>query len=448
MRWKSLFAVLLGLLIVGVIGYTQATPIGGAKIILLDGDGNALTEHGKVHYAVWTFDENGSIKVLERGSLEKRLFFSGNTIRIPSNALNEAKTIARKIGSKTAFIGVDVWVVKDGKLYTLPPESFEVKTNKNTLAKNIELKFNLKEARVKDLKTLNSKNSEVQPMAHDVYYVWETEEDKPYSHQRIPVMIVENNADTSVYANIEMAFRGSYYLGPMVTVAFGDKISEKVSFDPSSITVKVLGRSVTKKYKASWTANVYPHSSKYIWIKGTVHYIYQKEYYCSLYCEPTGNERYFVKIDDFDGEEDDITKIYFIDTGESYGEPPYSVPSRWVEETRTVYNNKADIERFYGEIYVGTEGEGFNIGVPLGALISSLGPETAPTWLNVLVTGFSLEDYVNYAVTGHIQSTNGAYLHFRGVKSAYTMKIPIAHHWYGDTYGNTPVPVGFYIEVS
>jgi len=447
MERKFLLAILIVTTLVFSIGYIRATPIGGARVFLLDESGKPLTNQGEVYYTIWTFDEKGSMKILQKGTLSgsilKRLISQEGVVKLN---LDAPRGIAMNKGSHTAFIGVDVWVVKDGKLYTLPPESFEVKASKNTLPKNIELRFNLREARLKDLKTLNSKNSEVQPMAHDVYYVWDTVEDKSYSHQKIPVMIVENNADTSVYANIEMAFQGSYYWGPMVTVAFGDRISEKLSFDPSSITVKALGRSVTKKYKASWTATVYSHSSRYIWIKGTVHYIYQKEYYCSLSCEPTGNERYFVKIDNFDTNY--YNNIYHIETGESSGKPPYSVPSHWIERTGAVYNSKADIEDFYSEIYVGTNGEGFNIGIPLGALISFLGPETAPTWLNVVVTGFSLEDYVNYAVLGHIQSTNGAYLHFRGVKSAYKMKIPIAHHWYGDTYGDTPVPVGFYIEVS
>ena len=242
-----------------------------------------------------------------------------------------------------------------------------------------------------------------------------------------------------------MVYKGSYYWGPMVTVAFGNRISEKISFDPSSITVKVLGRSTTKKYKASWITDVAPHSSTYIWIRGSVHYIYQKEYYCSPYCEPTGNERYFVKIDNFDTQY--YSGIYHIETNENYGEPPYSVPSRWVEPTGEVYNNKADIEDFYSEIYVGTDGESFNIGAPLGALVSFLGPETAPAWLNVLVAGFSLEDYADYAVTGSVQSKNGAYLHFREMKSAYEMMLPVKT-WYGTAYVQTPVPIGFYIKVS
>ncbi len=443
---KKFLASLVVLLFVGAVGYIQAAPIGGAKVYLVDEMGKPLTSYGKVYYSIWTFDKNGSIKVLQRGELTKSVFksliFPDNVIKLN---LDTPRRIAEERGSHTAFIGIDVWIEKDGKLYTFPPESFEAEVSKNTFAKSIMLKFNFKEARVKDLKALSSENSKVQPMAHDVYYVWETVEDKSYYHQKIPVLIVDNKASSSVSATIQMAYRGSYYWGPMVTVAFGDLISEKVSFDPSSITVKALGRSTTKKYKASWIMDVSPHSSKYIWIKGKVHYIYQKEYYCSLYCEPTGNERYFVKIDSFDT--DYYNGIYHIKTGEAYGKLPYSVPSRWIEPTGAVYNNKVDIEDFYSEIYVGTSGESFNIGAPLGALIAFLGPETAPAWLNVLVTGFSLEDYVNYAVLGSVQSKSGSYLHFRGMKSAYEMKLPVKT-WYGTSYKRTPVPVGFYIEVS
>ncbi|ALM75521.1 conserved exported hypothetical protein [Thermococcus barophilus] len=244
---KRLLALLVGVLILVALGYTQAAPIGGARLTLFDEKGKPLTDYGKVYYSIWTFDKNGSIEVLQKGTLTKNLLksliFPDNMIKLN---LDTPRSIAKTKGSHTAFIGIDVWVVKDGKLYTFPPESFEVKVSKNTFAKNIMLKFNFKEARVKDLKALSSKASKIQPMAHDVYYVWKTVEDKSYQHQKIPVLIVKNKASNGVYANIEMAYRGSYYLGPMVTVAFGDLISEKISFDPSSITVKALGRSVTK----------------------------------------------------------------------------------------------------------------------------------------------------------------------------------------------------------
>ncbi|WP_461864296.1 hypothetical protein [Thermococcus sp.] len=72
-----------------------------------------------------------------------------------------------------------MWVEKNGKLYTFPPDSFEVKASRNTLAENFKLKFNFKEARVKELKNSNSK---IQPMAHDVYYEWRTGDDKTYLH--------------------------------------------------------------------------------------------------------------------------------------------------------------------------------------------------------------------------------------------------------------------------
>ncbi|MCD6156000.1 MAG: hypothetical protein J7J32_03020, partial [Candidatus Atribacteria bacterium] len=98
-------------------------------------------------------------------SILKSLISQENVVKLNLDAPRE---IARERGSHTAFVGVDVWIEKDGKLYTFPPESFEVKVSKNTFAENIMLKFNLKEARIKDLKALNSKNSKVQPMAHDV----------------------------------------------------------------------------------------------------------------------------------------------------------------------------------------------------------------------------------------------------------------------------------------
>jgi hypothetical protein len=148
MRSRYHTVLLLGLLVVGIIAYTRATPIGGAKVVLLDENGNALTGWGKVYYTIWTFDEKGSIKVLERGSLEKKFFSSGDPIKVSSNVLREVRGIAERIGSKTAFIGVDIWIVKNGNLYTLPPESFEVTTGANTLPMTFKLRVNLREAKI------------------------------------------------------------------------------------------------------------------------------------------------------------------------------------------------------------------------------------------------------------------------------------------------------------
>lgn len=139
---KRLLALLVGLLIIGAVGYIQATPIGGAKIHLLDEDGKPLTDYGKVHYSIWTFNKNGSIKVLQKGTLTKNAFksllLSDNMVKLN---LDTPRKIAGEKGSHTAFIGVDIWIEKEGKLYTFPPESFEVKVGKGTFAENIMLNF-------------------------------------------------------------------------------------------------------------------------------------------------------------------------------------------------------------------------------------------------------------------------------------------------------------------
>ncbi|NJE07241.1 hypothetical protein E3E31_01560 [Thermococcus sp. M39] len=445
---KKLFGILLGLLIVGAMGYIQATPIGGAKVTLIDEDGKALTDHGKVYYSVWTFDENGDIKVLQEGTLSKNFLFTNNIIKI--STLDTPKSIARKIGSKTAFIGIDVWIVKDGKLYTFPPESIEVGINKNTFAENFELKFNFKEAKIKDLKALNLKTSKTEPLAHDVYYIWKTERQKSYANVRIPVLIIHNKAWSDVFATVDIAVQVHKYWGPDVTVAFGDQISKKVSFDPSSITVKVLGRSITDYYAGGDDITVpKEYSWGYVWIKGTVHYIYQKEYICTAWCYPTGNERYFAKIDSSIIDRYGIVK--HIKSGATLGRPPYNFPSSWMRRSGGINGGVEDpvsISEFYGTIYAGTDGHSFGVGVPVGAILKYFAGGALPEWFDTLIVGFSESDYASYVMLGHLKNKGPqSTVTFYAMESSYKVRIPV-HHWWGTIYEDVNVPVGLYVEVS
>jgi len=373
---RKLAFVFLSVLL--AIGYIQAAPLGGAKLSLVDANGKPLTDYGKVYYTVWTFDENGDIKVLSRGSLEKRFIFSNNVVKLSSSNFEMAKEIARKKASKTAFIGVDVWVVKNGKLYTLPPESFETGLTENTLAKTFKLKINLKEARVKEVGKLGTKI--IQPMAHDVYYIWETVKQKSYTNVRIPLLIIHNKAGSEVFGTADIAVQIQKYWGPDVTVAFGDQISKKVRFDPSSITVKVLSRSITDYYAGGHHITVPPYSWGYVWVKGTVHYIYQKEYICTAWCYPTGNERYFAKIDDFTIKET-INGIKNIESGSILGRPPYNFPDEWMKKSTGITRRIGQdvyVENFYGTIYAGSDGRSFGVGVPVGAMLEYFAGDALP----------------------------------------------------------------------
>ncbi len=457
MKLKFLLTILIVATLVLSIGYIQATPLGGAKVVLLDESGKPLTDHGKVYYTVWAFDENGDITTIQRGTLEKNLLFSGNTIRIPATSLNQAKNIAKKIGSKTAFIGIDIWVVKDGKVYTLPPESFETKLTKTTLPENIKLKINLGEARVKTIGgevKIHKETNKAEPLVSGHWYEWRTVRggENSYNNVKIPVLIIHNLAWTDVFGTVDIAAEVQKYWGPDVTVAFGDQISEKVNFDPSSITVKALGRSITDYYAGGDDITVpKEYFWGYVWIKGTVHYIHQKEYSCytGLGCFETGNERYFAKIDGFTI--DRYGTVKHIESGYSLGKPPYNFPSEWMKKSEGIngsINAPISISEFYGKIYAGSDGHSFGVGIPVGAVLEALSDNSLPAWFNALTVGFSTGDYGSYVMLGHLKNKGPeSQVTFYAMESRYKVRIPV-HHWYGTSYENVNVPIGLYVEVD
>ncbi|NJF25420.1 hypothetical protein [Thermococcus sp. Bubb.Bath] len=458
MKWK--LAVAIGVLIILGIGYIQASPIGGAKVSLLDENGKPLTDHGKVYYSVWTFDENGSIKTLQRGTLSggmlKSLISQGDVIKLN---LDTPRGIAKKIGSKTAFIGVDVWIVKDGKLYTLPPDSFEVKTDeRNTLAKNTELKFNLNEARKTEIAEVE-KNTSVQPQGYlnPPWFEWRTIKQNHYENVTIPILIIHNNVWSDIFGTADIAMTVQKYWGPDVTVALGGKISEKVEFDPSSITVKALGRSITDYYAGGYDITVpKEYWWGYVWIKGTVHYIYQKEYMCerdshdNVFCSPTDNERYFAKIDNFaiNGTHGNVRDI---ESGYSLGKPPYNFPDEWMKKSGGIsgsINKAVYMSDFYEEIYSGSDGHSFGVGIPVGAILEALSDGSLPPWFATLTVGFSVSDYSSYVMLGHIRNEGPeSQVTFYAMESKYKVEIPV-HHWYGTVYEKVNVPIGLYVEAD
>lgn len=451
---KRKTAIIIAVLIF-VIGYVTATPIGGAKVILLDGNGNPLTQYGTVHYTLWTFDENGSIKTLQRGTLKKKFLIPEDTIRVSSTTLDEAKGIARRIHSKTAFIGLDVWIEKDGKVYTLPPESFEATPDNTTLPKSIKIKVNIKEARVTDVKGMMEKeeSGKVTPLISGHWYEWRTIDEDSYSNVKIPLLIIHNNdTGSDIFGTVDIGVQVHKYWGPDVTVAFGDQISDKINFDPSSITVKALGRSITDYYAGGDDITVPNKAWGYVWIKGTVHYIYQKEYSCytGLGCFETGNERYFAKIDRFTYDEIH-GNIKDIESGSTLGEPPYNFPDRWMEKSAGInksINDPVYISDFYGHIYAGTDGRSFNVGIPVGAILDGLSGGGLPKWFDAIMLGFSVEDYASYVMLGHLKNKGPAsQVTFYAMESRYKVKIPIKY-WYGTTYKDVKVPVGLYVEAD
>ncbi len=477
LKWKKpIVLVSLLLLLVSLGMYIKASPIGGVKIDVVDANGKAITDYGTVHYSVWTFDENGSFEVLKRGVLKRGLFFSGNTIKLSKAETEKLRKIAQKMDSKTAFIGIDLWVVREGKLYTLPPASLELDVSEGGLfAAKFSLHLDFRDAVVTEITTPEKESSQGNPGGKGSQreepeflvpiipreYKWVTIAENSYSDVKIPVLIIRNMAWSGVTGTLQIGTSQSDYIGPEVTVAFGKLISKKTTFDPSSIKLKALGRSFTNWYRGGSILTVPKEKIwGYVWIKGKIHYIYQQEYVCGIGaepglpgCEPTGNERYIAKIDEF-SISGKYGKVLNIESGATLERPPYLPPFDALEQSpalegpvgRDVY-----LENFFEEIYHGTDGYSFGIGVPVGALINVLTGHSLPPWVDTLVVGFSAKGESHYAIMGEVRNNGPTGLvRFIGYKSSYKMSIPLKKSWWEfwkSDHADTNVPVGFFIDV-
>lgn len=460
MRWKLLVgALLIASIFLAVTA--SATPIGKIDVKVSTPQG---LRGAKVYYDVWTFTKNGSIVVIKRGTLGGHLFFK-NSIYLSKGELQEIKNSAETIGSKTSFIGVDLWIEKDGKVYSLIDG---VDKPLSALSgwgfeKSIELTPNFKDASAvpiphERIKTLSKGITPESPTKH--WYEWRTADERYFTDVKIPLLIVHKTSKTKISATVQLGAEHGSYMGPDIVVAIGDKISDKTSFDPSSIKLKVLGRSFTDWYRGGSIMNMGTDNTwGYIWVRGTVHYIHQKEYYCykSAYhpqptCIFTGNERYFAKIDHFDTSSQHGS-VKDIKSGVSFERPQFYTEDIPVEYVTLSGSKGRDIylADFFNRIYTGTKGYSFGVGVPVGTLINYLTGESLPAWFDALLVGFSVEGYSTYAVMGEIRNDGPINnVVFSAEKSAYKMSIPINKPWWelwGSDHVDTNVPVGFYVEV-
>jgi len=458
MHWKSVFAVLLGLLAAGVAGYTWASPIGGVKISLLDSHGKALTDYGEIHYSVWTFDANGSYKVIERGTLRKWFIFSRNSIELSRDDVKLLGEICRKTGSKTAFLGVDVWVERNGRIYYLPPSSVELRPAGGFMAVKVSLRFDADDGiplRPAGAETVPKTQGYINPP----WVEWRTISDKSFQNVKIPILIINNTADSEVLGTAQIGASQSEYMGPTVTVVFGDGISKKASLDPG-IHFKVLGRSFTNWYRGGSIITVPPGSWGYVWIEGTVHYIHQRAYLCErnyrdeVVCSPTGSERYFVKIDRF-SEASKHGSVIFIKSGKTLGVPPVLPSSLYLERAGTILGSKGEdvyLSGFFNRTFRGGSGWSFTLGAPVGALVNLITGEVLPQWFNAIVVGFSVSGSADYAVMGEVVNNGPAgKVVLTAYRSRYTVSVPVKKSpWeiWKPNYVNTKVPVGLYVDVK
>ncbi len=452
-----LVGVLLVLTAVVTICFVNAMD-NSVRIELTDSTGKPITTalpNSKVFVNIWTFDDNGSIVNLQSEELKAGFLSPSNTVILSDNTIQKVKEFAKKRGSLTAFIGVDVAILDEkGKLWTFPPTSFEIplKEKKDLFAilnkpKTIKLKLNIKEAKVTDLdkilpkeEKLTSKNFE--PLYVPSRYEWRTMKDISLGYTDIPVLIIKNNRYTDVRGAIEMGYY--YESGPKLSVAFGYKISDSVKFDPDKIEVKILDRTKTDYYKAGKTVDVDRHHYwGYIYVEAKPHYIFRKEYFCYYsrwshrwICFETGNEEHLVKIDDF--KIDHITgRIKVIKSRAKLEKPSFGIPS---SDYATFTNNLvyqgdvAYLEDFLSEIYPDIVEYRLGIGIPVGASIKFFRGCEVPCWLDAIT--------VSIDCLGLIENDGPHPMYVHSMKSKNEVEVKVTG------WNRTQIPLGFYVEIS
>jgi len=210
-----LVGVLLVLTAVVTICFVNATN-NSIHIELTDSTGEPITTalpNSKVFVNIWTFDENGSIVNLQSEELKA----GSNTITLNDNTIQKVKEFAKKRGSLTAFIGVDLWIEKDGKVYTFPPESLEISLTKNIPSKIFKLKINLKEARVTNVKQIGEisikEKGKITPLIGGHWYEWRTVRERTFQNVKIPILIIHNNVLSDVFGTADIAVQVQKYWG-------------------------------------------------------------------------------------------------------------------------------------------------------------------------------------------------------------------------------------------
>jgi len=446
MKLGWLIGTLLVLTAVVTICFVNATN-NSIHIELTDSTGEPITTllpNSKVFVNIWTFDENGEIVNLQSEELKAGFLSPSNTVTLSYNTIQKVKEFAKKRGSLTAFIGVDVAILdKKGKLWTFPPTSFEIPLEEkknwfNIFDKPKTVKLRMSKAKVTNLSEIFSGEGDSHPkdFYNSLRYEWRTVKDISLGYTDIPVLIIKNNGCADVCGSIDM---GYYGFGPRLSVAFGYGISDSTKFDPNKVRIIVLDRTKTDYYKAGDSVKVdRDHLWGCIYVKAKPHYIFRKEFLCYRrnQCFETGNEEHLVKIDDF--KIDHITgRIKVIKSRAKLEKPSFGIPSSdYATFTNNLKLNRGDVaylEDFLSEIYPNIVEYRLGIGIPVGASIKFFRGCEVPCWLDAIT--------VSIDCLGLIENDGPHPVYVHGMKSKYEVEVKVTG------WNRTQIPLGFYVEI-
>ncbi len=417
---KKLAAIIVLILVLAGVGYIYSTE--GANITL------QWTEKpgGTVYYALWTFSSNGSIEVLERGKTDGKIHLTEGTLK-------DLTSLARARGSHSVFIGVDLWVVKGGKLYTLPPESVELPLNTGSITpEEYHLNVSMKD-------TLESPVSAGTPE-------WKTYYERTYSGIKLPLMVISKNS--TLKNNVTVIFKlksHSIMVGPRVTVVYGKNNGENGGAFPVGMKIRILDSPLTGRYFGGTTIKMRGNdTTAAVGVYVTLHLEKQREVVCGAGgCSPTGNERYILSVEKVGGGGDgsgySSLELWSI-RGTDKNAPPVGLDFVPVNGTEIHGDNIGYITAIYGDVWAnGTTPYSLGVAAPAGWVLKKL-DDSLPEWFALV----PVEVGNSIAVSIH---NEGAFpMSAYGATTPYRVSLKISPS--RGEYTTTKLPFGFFIRLE
>ncbi len=418
---KKVAAIIALILVLAGVGYMYTMK--GANITLQW----AEKPGGTVYYALWTFSGNGSIEMFERGRTDGRIHLTEDTLK-------KLKSIAKSRGSHSVFIGVDLWVVKDGKLYTLPPESVELPLNAGSFIPD-EYYLNVSTREALEGQILSGETPE-----------WKTAYERTYRGVKLPLMVISKNS--SLQNSVTLIFKlksHSPLVGPKVTVVYGKGIDAGGESLPESVRIRILDSPVTGRYSGGTTIKMGKNdTTAAVGVYTTIHLEIQKEVVCGAGgCRPTGNERYILSVEkiggDYDGSGYRSLEVWSSEEISNITLPPGLdfVPANGTEIRG---NGMGYITAVYGDVWAkDTTLYGLGIASPAGWVLKKL-DGSLPEWFNLV----PIE--VGNSIAVSIHNEGALPIKVYGATTPYTVSLKTSPS--GGGYTTTKLPFGCFIRIE
>jgi len=418
---KKLAAIIVLILVLAGVGYVYTTE--GANITL------QWTEKpgGTVYYALWTFSGNGSMEVFERGR-------TGGRIHLTEGTLKELTSLAKTRGSHSVFIGVDLWVVKDGKLYTLPPESIELPLNAGSFIPD-EYYLNVSTTGALEDQISSGETPE-----------WKTTYERTYTGVKLPLMVISKNS--SLQNSVTLIFKlksHSPLVGPKVTVVYGKGTGVGGESLPEGMRIRILDSPVTGRYSAGTTIRMRGNdTTAAVGVYTTIHLEIQKEVVCGTGgCRPTGNERYILSVEKIGGGYDG-SGYRSLEIWSSEGTGNTTLPQGLdfvpANGTEIHGDNMGYITAVYGDVWAnGTTPYSLGVAAPAGWVLKKL-DDSLPGWFSLV----PIEVGNSIAVSIH---NEGAFpIRAYGATTPYRVSLKTSPS--RGEYTTTKLPFGFFIRLE